>query len=81
MRVVASTVEFPLLFIAGGTDHILPAAVHRENYRKNAKHSTAVSAYKVFPGRDHFTCGAPGWETVADFALTWALGPRPGELD
>jgi hypothetical protein len=30
---------------------------------------------------DHFTCGAPGWEELADFALNWALNPRAGELD
>ena len=71
----------PLLFIAGGNDHILPPAVQRENYEKNAKHSTAISAYKMFPGRDHFTCGAPGWEKVADFALNWALAPRAGDID
>lgn len=71
----------PLLFISGGNDHILPPAVQHENYEKNVKHSTAVTAYKMFPGRDHFTCGAPGWEEVADFALDWALDPRPGEFD
>jgi pimeloyl-ACP methyl ester carboxylesterase len=70
----------PLLFIAGGKDHILPPAVQHENYEKNAKHSTAITAYKLFEGRDHFTCGAPGWEAVADFALDWALNPRAGEL-
>jgi pimeloyl-ACP methyl ester carboxylesterase len=70
----------PLLFIAGGDDHILPPAVQRENYERNAKHSTAVTAFKLFPGRDHFTCGAPGWEKVADFALDWALAPTPGEI-
>jgi pimeloyl-ACP methyl ester carboxylesterase len=71
----------PLLFISGGEDHILPPAVQHENYKKNAKHSTAVTAYKLFPGRDHFTCGAPGWEQVADFSLAWALEPHAGELD
>lgn len=71
----------PLLFIAGGRDHILPPAVQHENYTKNAKHSSAITAYKLFPQRDHFTCGAPGWEEVADFALNWALNPVRGELD
>jgi pimeloyl-ACP methyl ester carboxylesterase len=70
----------PLLFVSGGSDHILPTPVQRENYEKNAKHSTAIAAHKVFPGRDHFTCGEPGWEAVADFALDWALDPRAGEL-
>ena len=71
----------PLLFISGGSDHILPPAVQRENYEKNVKHSTAVTAHKTFAGRDHFTCGEPGWEAVADFALDWALNPAPGVLD
>jgi pimeloyl-ACP methyl ester carboxylesterase len=70
----------PLLFIAGGSDHILPPAVQHENYKKNAKHSTAITAYRLFPGRDHYTCGEDGWEAVADFALNWAREPRAGEL-
>lgn len=77
----ASDDRAPLLFISGGSDHILPPMVQRENYDKNARHSTAVTAYKVFGGRDHFTCGEPGWEAVADFALDWALAPVPGLLD
>ena len=71
----------PLLFISGGSDHILPPVVQRHNYEKNAKHSTAIAAHKLFPGRDHFTCGEPGWEAVADFALDWALAPVAGELN
>jgi len=71
----------PLLFISGGSDQILPPAVQRENYEKNVKHSTAITAYKVFDGRDHFTCGEPRWEAVADFALDWAFTPIPGLLD
>jgi pimeloyl-ACP methyl ester carboxylesterase len=70
----------PLLFISGGSDHILPPVVQRHNYEKNAKHSTVIAAHKLFPGRDHFTCGEPGWEAVADFALDWALAPVAGEL-
>jgi pimeloyl-ACP methyl ester carboxylesterase len=70
----------PLLFISGGSDHILPPVVQQENYEKNVKHSQAVTAHKVFPGRDHFTCGEPGWEAVADFALDWALAPVRGVL-
>jgi pimeloyl-ACP methyl ester carboxylesterase len=70
----------PLLFISGGSDHILPPAVQRENYEKNARHSAAIAAHKVFGGRDHFTCGEPGWEQVADFALDWSLAPVPGVL-
>jgi pimeloyl-ACP methyl ester carboxylesterase len=71
----------PLLFISGGSDKILPPAVQRENYDKNASPSSAITAYKLFAGRDHYTCGAPGWEAVADFALGWALDPSAGLSD
>lgn len=71
----------PLLFIAGGNDHILPPAVQRENYQKNAKHSAAITAFKLFEGRSHYTCGEKGWEEVADLALDWALAPKAGDLD
>ncbi|TQS43369.1 alpha/beta hydrolase [Cryptosporangium phraense] len=70
----------PLLFISGGSDHILPPVVQDHNYRKCARHSSAVAAHTVFAGRDHYTCGAPGWEAVADLALDWALDPTAGEL-
>jgi pimeloyl-ACP methyl ester carboxylesterase len=71
----------PLLWISGGSDHILPPVTQERNYERNAKHSEAISAHKLFPGRDHFTCGEAGWAAVADFALDWALSPVAGELD
>lgn len=70
----------PLLFVSGSTDHVVPAAVQKENYKKHAKKSSAITAYKSYEGRDHFTCGEPGWEVVADFALEWAQNPQAGDL-
>jgi pimeloyl-ACP methyl ester carboxylesterase len=61
----------PLLFIAGGEDHIMPAAVNKSNVKKYEK-SKAITAYEEFPGRSHFTVGQDGWEAVADYALRWA---------
>jgi pimeloyl-ACP methyl ester carboxylesterase len=60
----------PLLFIAGGADHIMPPAVNRSN----AKHykSNTITDVEEFPRRSHWTCGEPGWESVADYALEWA---------
>jgi alpha-beta hydrolase superfamily lysophospholipase len=61
----------PLLFIAGGDDNIMPPSVNESNahhYRKSA----AVTDYREFPGRAHFTVGQAGWEEVADYALAWA---------
>ena len=37
----------PLLFISGGSDHILPPVVQDHNYKKCAKHSTAIAAHSV----------------------------------
>jgi pimeloyl-ACP methyl ester carboxylesterase len=64
----------PLLFMAGGEDHVIPAAVNRENARRYRR-TSALTAYREFPDRSHFTVGQPGWEEVADYALHWALNP------
>ncbi len=61
----------PLLFIAGGADHIVPPAVNKSNADKYK--SRAVTDYKEFPGRSHYTVGQDGWEEVADYAIQWAL--------
>jgi pimeloyl-ACP methyl ester carboxylesterase len=62
----------PLLFIAGGQDHIVPPAVNRANHHKY-RHSKAVTAFKEFPGRSHLIVAQAGWEEVADHALSWSL--------
>jgi alpha-beta hydrolase superfamily lysophospholipase len=61
----------PLLLIAGGEDHLIPPAINEANFKHYT--SDAVTEYKEFPGRSHFTVGQPGWEAVADYALEWAL--------
>ncbi len=60
----------PLLITAGERDHIIPASLNRANYEKY-KAGTSVTDLKVFPGRDHFVIGEPGWQEVADYALSW----------
>ena len=62
----------PLLFIGGEKDHIMPPSVNKSN-AKHYKKSPALTEYYEFEGRDHWTCAAPGWEAVADYALDWAL--------
>jgi pimeloyl-ACP methyl ester carboxylesterase len=62
----------PLLFIAGGKDQIVPAAVNQDNsqrYRRSGAHTD----YMEFEGRDHYTIGAPGWEEVFTAARMWAI--------
>lgn len=60
----------PLLIIAGGKDHLMPEAVNHSNFKHYS--GPAVTEFKAFPERSHFTCGEPGWEAVADYALEWA---------
>ena len=62
----------PLLLIAGGADHVVPPSVSRANAGRYRK-SRAVTGYKEFPGRPHYTVGQAGWEEVADYALSWAV--------
>jgi pimeloyl-ACP methyl ester carboxylesterase len=61
----------PLLLIAGGADHVVPPAVDLQTAKRQSK-SEAVTEYKEFPGRSHFTIGQDGWEEIADYALNWA---------
>jgi alpha-beta hydrolase superfamily lysophospholipase len=65
----------PLLIIGGGEDHLCPPRVTRGTAKLQHK-SKAITAYREFPGRSHYTLGQAGWEQVADFALDWALHPR-----
>jgi pimeloyl-ACP methyl ester carboxylesterase len=60
----------PLLLVAGDKDHTVPAAMVRENAKRQSQ-SKATTEYKEYPGRTHYTLGQDGWEDVADFALSW----------
>lgn len=62
----------PLLFISGGEDNIMPASVNESNMH-HYRRSKAITDYKEFPQRSHFTVGEEGWEEVADYALDWAV--------
>ncbi|HXQ34307.1 MAG TPA: hypothetical protein VN843_09860, partial [Anaerolineales bacterium] len=64
----------PLLFISGEKDHIFHPAVNKANAERYSK-SPAITDFKVFPGRTHYTVVAgKGWEEVADYALNWLQG-------
>jgi pimeloyl-ACP methyl ester carboxylesterase len=60
----------PLLFIGFGEDHVMPPKVvgHTEDKYDDA---VSITEFKEFPGRPHFPA-VPGWEEVADYALSWA---------
>jgi pimeloyl-ACP methyl ester carboxylesterase len=59
----------PLLFISGSEDHLMPPKIQQSN----AKHykSYTITEVKEFAG-PHLLPSAPGWEEVADYALSWA---------
>ena len=49
----------PLLLIAGGADHVVPA-VGRPRSAQALPQVQRVTEYKEFPGRSHFTIGQDG---------------------
>ncbi|WP_375436403.1 alpha/beta hydrolase [uncultured Hymenobacter sp.] len=61
----------PLLFVAGSTDHIMPASLNYSNYQRYAKHKGSITEFKEFAGRNHFVLGLPTWRESADFVLSW----------
>jgi pimeloyl-ACP methyl ester carboxylesterase len=70
----------PMLFIAGGEDHVIPLPVNKHNVEKY-KDSKAITEYKEYPGRAHFTMKQEGWEEIADYALSWATEHAAVYLD
>jgi pimeloyl-ACP methyl ester carboxylesterase len=60
----------PLLLLAGGADHIIPAALNESNFR-HYRDAGSVIEFRTYPGRDHLTIVEAGWEVVADDALDW----------
>lgn len=62
--------QTPLLLIAGGADHIIPASLTKTNYEKY-KASPSVTDFKEFAERNHFLLGQKGWEEIADYVLGW----------
>jgi pimeloyl-ACP methyl ester carboxylesterase len=68
----------PLLLISGGKDRVSPASVVEANF-KLYHQSSAITEYKEFPERMHYTLGQAGWEEVADYALDWALDHAASE--
>jgi non-heme chloroperoxidase len=66
----ASAKRGPLLLIAGGKDHTVPASITRATFKLYRK-SPAVTEYKEFPDRGHSLALDRGWRDVADATLTW----------
>jgi pimeloyl-ACP methyl ester carboxylesterase len=62
--------HYPLLFIAGEKDNIVPASLVRKNYE--AYHGNqSRTEYIEFEGRTHYICCQPKWEDVAIYIAGW----------
>lgn len=70
----------PLLMIAGGHDHLVPAALSRKVFAYHAR-SPSVTQFRLYAGRGHLTMLEPGWQEVLSHSLRWlehqGLGARP----
>jgi len=65
----------PLLFISGSEDHLMPPSIQKSN----AKHykSATITEIKQFDG-PHLLPAQDGWESIADYALDWAVAHATG---
>jgi pimeloyl-ACP methyl ester carboxylesterase len=60
----------PLLLIAGGQDHLIPAILNRKNLLAY-KDRNSIADFKLFPDKTHMLASEVGWEEVADFVVSW----------
>ncbi|MGN6791001.1 MAG: alpha/beta hydrolase [Streptosporangiaceae bacterium] len=60
----------PLLLIAGGQDHTVPAAITTST-RKLYHKSPTITDFKEFEDRGHSLTIDRGWQEVAQYALDW----------
>lgn len=62
----------PLLFLAGGADRIMPAALNRANHRRY-RHAASVTDYHELPGRCHAMLGQVTWRADAEWVHDWLV--------
>jgi pimeloyl-ACP methyl ester carboxylesterase len=62
----------PLLFVAGGKDHIMPPKVQWSN-AAHYQGGTTITDVVEFANMPHLLPAAPGWEEIADYVLAWAM--------
>lgn len=76
-RVDFSRAHAPLLFVAGGADRIMPAALNRANFRRY-RHAGSVTEFRELPGRSHAMLGQPTWREDAALVQNWLEGAGLG---
>ncbi|TDQ11525.1 alpha/beta hydrolase [Pedobacter metabolipauper] len=60
----------PLLFVSGTEDHIMPASLNYDNFKKY-KDKDSITDYKEFSGRNHLAMAQPYWKEDADYIINW----------
>lgn len=69
----------PLLFVAGSSDHCIPAALNRTNFEKY-RDKQSITDFKELAGRNHFVLGQPTWKEDANYILDW-ISALPGRIE
>jgi non-heme chloroperoxidase len=60
----------PLLIVTGGSDHTVPTAIAKAEYKKQSRNE-AVTEFTEFPDRGHALTIDNGWQEVAETALAF----------
>lgn len=60
----------PLLLIAGGTDRTITARLNYANFQAY-QNTPAITDFRQFPERNHWTIGMNNWESVAEHIAQW----------
>lgn len=60
----------PLLIISGGKDNTIPASLNYSNFEEY-RDAPALTDYKEFPERNHWTIRQSKWESVARYIQRW----------
>ncbi|WNJ18010.1 alpha/beta hydrolase [Pontibacter sp. G13] len=65
-----ATPHVPLLFVGGLEDVIVPNVLLQKTVDAYTDPNSIVDS-TFYAGKDHFICGAPGWQEVAENCLNW----------
>ncbi len=60
----------PLLMLSGGKDNTIPASLNYTNFEEY-RDSPALTDYKEFPERNHWTILQSDWESLARYVQRW----------
>ncbi len=69
----ANSQRAPLLITASSQDQNVPAGLNKANFRKYEQ-SSAITAFREFPGRSHWVIAQDGWQEVAEYINAWLGG-------